>query len=207
MSVSKLLKERNVEWLFHFTRAENLPNIVKYGIMPRNYLELKDIEMIINDPYRYDGCENAICLTVEFPNYKMFYKLRMQNEEVKWAVVKLDAKLICDLECAFCNDNAGSAKVYNIPINERKGEKAFERMFDELPNGYTREELNIDSWFPTSPQAEILVFDIVPITYFNSIFFDNNRTYNKYKELIPPEIEIKIDNKVFYPRKDWELWR
>lgn len=207
MTKRKLLKERNIEWLLHFTRAENLPNILKFGLLPRCDLETKSIDVQVNDQYRYDGCEDAICLSVEFPNYKMFYRLRQEDTRVKWVVLLLDANLICDSECAFCHDNAGSAKVYNIPLNERMGVRAFEKMFNELSDGPTREKLGIESWYPTSPQAEILVFEKVPISYFHSIFFYNNDTLNEYIELIPQGIKAKVDRGLFSYRKDWEYWR
>lgn len=207
MTMKKLLKERNIDWLLHFTRAENLPNILKYGLLPRCDLETKGIDVQVNDQYRYDGCEDAICLSVEFPNYKMFYRLRQEDTSVNWVVLLLNADLICDLECAFCHDNAGSAKVYNIPLDERMDERAFDKMFDELRNGPTREKLGIESWYPTSPQAEILVFDKVPTSYFHSAFFNNNNTLNEYIEIIPQGIKAKVYSRAFSYRKDWEFWR
>jgi hypothetical protein len=170
-------------------------------------LEAKGIDVQTNDQYRYDGCEDAICLSVEFPNYKMFYKLRQENTSVKWAVLELRASLICDLDCVFCHDNAGSAKVYNIPLEDRMDKRAFEKMFDELCDGPSRKKLGIDSWYPTNPQAEILVFDKIPTSYFHSIFFDDYETLNEYKAVIPPSINAKVDRSAFSYRKDWEFWR
>lgn len=123
--MERILNDRQIEWLVHFTRAENLPNIFKYGLLPRSILLFNDISSCFNDNYRYDNCENAVCTTIEFPNYKMFYPLRQNNPEVDWAVLLLDAQIICDFECAFCSTNAGSAAMYNITIKERKGKGIF----------------------------------------------------------------------------------
>ena len=63
-----ILKERQIEWLFHFTRAENLPNIMEFGLMPRSKLETFEINFSHNDDYRFDNCTDAVCASIEFPN-------------------------------------------------------------------------------------------------------------------------------------------
>jgi hypothetical protein len=207
MTMAEVLEKRKIHWLLHFTRAKNLPNILEYGLLPLSDLKEKNICVKVNDKYRYDCCEDAICLSVEFPNYKMFYSLRQENTSVDWVVLLLDAKLICDLSCAFCHNNAGSAEVYSIPLSERKGVNAFEKMFDEIPNRPTRKTLEIEDSYPTNPQAEILVFSKVESSYFNSIFFYNNNTLNEYREIIPQTIRSKVCNLAFSYRKDYEYWR
>lgn len=205
--LKKILQHRNIDWLLHFTRVDNLNNIFKYGLLPRSDLTTNRIDVAINDEYRYDNCTDAICLSVEFPNYKMFYKLRKENPAVKWAVLLLYAELICNFDCAFCHDNAGSTRVFNIPIAERKGKKAFERMFDELPNGPTRKEMGLDSYLPTNPQAEILVFQKIPVSYISTVFFDDYTTLNHYRNIIPAQIKTRIEGRAFSYRKDYSYWR
>ena len=76
--MESFLKQNRIDWLYHFTRVENLPNILKYGLLPRETLEWNGIGSQFNDNYRHDCCLDAVCTSIEFPNYKMFYKYRME---------------------------------------------------------------------------------------------------------------------------------
>lgn len=204
--MKKILKERQIEWLFHFTRAENLANIFQYGLLPRDDLENMNIKSLVNDPYRYDNCKDAVCTTIEFPNYKMFYPLRRNNLANKWAVLLINAKIICDVECAFCRTNAGSAIMFNTQVSSRKGKTAFLKLFEELPNCLTREEMGIKDWYPTDPQAEVLIFDAIPISYIESVFFENKTILDNYKSTVPLSIESKVNKEVFMGRADCQHW-
>lgn len=204
--MQQVLIDRQIEWLFHFTRAENLPNILRYGLLPRSALERDNIEFAFNDNYRYDNCTNAVCTSIEFPNYKMFYPLRMANLDVDWAVLLLDAKIICDFECAFCTTNAGSASIYQIDIERRKRKRAFLKLFDELPYGPTREEMRLEDYYPTDPQAEVLVFNTIPTSYIKKVFFNNSRVFDSYKDLFLGSKLAQVKAEVFRYRKDWTYW-
>jgi hypothetical protein len=204
--VKEILKEKRIDWLLHFTRAENLENIFKYGLLPRSDLDNMNIESNYNDQYRYDKCKNASCLSIQFPNYKMFYGLREDNPKVDWAVLLLRANILYEFECAFCQANAGSEQIYTIPINKRKGKDAFLKLFEEIPNRSTRKELEIGSCYPTNPQAEVLVFEKIPITYIEEVYFKNQKELNKYKDIVPNTIEAKVSNRAFSCREDYSNW-
>lgn len=205
--MKKLLETRQIDWLFHFTRAENLPNIMKYGLMPKSNLELEKIFFSDNDKFRNDNCKNAVCTSIGFPNYKMFYNLRCNNPDVDWAVLLLDAQIICDFECAFCSTNAGSSSMYGMNLEQRKGKEAFLKLFEELPFGPSRQVLGINDCHPTDPQAEVLVFNTIPIAYIRRIFFKKRNALKKYNHVIPPEISVEINNRTFSYRKDWIHWK
>ncbi len=205
--MEQILKERQIDWLFHFTQADNLPNIMEYGIMPRSELECYNIDFLYNDNYRYDNCKNAVCTSIEFPNYKMFYTLRQKNPDVDWVVILLDAHILLDFDCAFCTTNAGNSSMFNMSIEERKGNEAFLKLFEELPNGLTRKELEIRDWYPTDPQAEVLVFDTIPVNYIREVFFEKQQTKKKYMPYILDEILCQVKSNVFSWRIDRAYWR
>lgn len=206
--MDEIITRRNIEYLVHFTRVENLESIFANGLMPRAVIdEEDDIDSTFNDDYRYDDCGNATCLSVEFPNYKMFYTLCCDNPEVDWAVLVLDVQLINEFECAFCYANAGSERIYTIPLEERKGPDAFEDIFSEYDNYPSRQDLGIPSYYPTNPQAEVLVFGVIPISYIKGVVFKDEYTLNKYKDLIPKDIEGIKHKEYFYARSDYKHWR
>lgn len=203
----QIMKQRQIDRLYHFTQAENLENIFWYGILPRRTLDMKRIESCYNDVYRYDNCTNAVCMSIEFPNYRMFYKLRQDDLEVDWVVLRLNANILCDFECAFCWTNAGDATMYNEPLEQRMGIKAFLELFSDRVGYPQRKSLNINDWYPTNPQAEVLVFGCIPIDYIQCVYFENHSTMQRYKEVIPNGIEFRVMPSVFKPREDWAAWR
>lgn len=163
--MEKILKQHNINRLYHFTQAENLLNIFAYGLLPREKLEEKNIYSCFNDDYRYDACLNAVCMSIEFPNYKMFYKLRQDNPDIDWVVLQLDAQILCDFTCAYCRTNAGDASMHKIPLEERMSMNAFKGLFEDFSLSPTRAELGISDEYPTNPQAEVLVFGEIPVYY------------------------------------------
>ena len=72
--IKRFIEERNIESLFHFTPVDNLENILKYGLLSINNLNRLGIDYYYNDENRYDDRLDAISTSIEFPNYKMFYK-------------------------------------------------------------------------------------------------------------------------------------
>lgn len=205
--MERILKQRQIDRLYHFTQAENLSNIFRYGLLPREILENEEIDSCFNDDYRFDNCLNAVCMSIEFPNYKMFYKLRRDDPDIDWAVLQLDAQILCDYPCAFCWTNAGDSTMYNIPLEERMGTRAFLELFEDRPFYPQREELSIEDWYPTNPQAEVLVFGTIPIKYIQNVYFQYRQVFDRYKNDVPDRIDADVNPTVFSYRNDWEFWK
>lgn len=205
--MKKILRQKQIDTLYHFTQAKNLDNIFRYGIVPRAILDERRISSCYNDEYRYDDCLDAVCTSIEFPNYKMFYKLRQDNREIDWAVLKLDANILCDFKCAFCWTNAGDASVYDMPLEDRMGKNAFLELFEDKIGYPQRKELGIYDWYPTNPQAEVLVFGIIPIEYIKNVYFENYSVFMQYRDLIPKSKIAMVNSKVYAPRIDWTAWK
>lgn len=205
MKIEKILSERGISSLVHFTRAENLPSIMEHGICPR--VELYEEEAIFNDEYRYDDCENAVCTSIEFPNYKMFYRLRMDNPEADWAVLLISAEAMVDFNCAFCEMNAGSKPMYSMPLEERMGSSALQTLFRNVSDGRRRVDLGIPDCLPTNPQAEVLVFATIPTDYITHVVFADAYTKKKYEKYVPDDIEAVTEQGYFAPRMDYKKWQ
>lgn len=204
--MEKLLAKYNINSLYHFTRADNLTNIFEYGLLPRDVLSSRKISSYFNDDYRLDNCLNAVCSSIEFPNYKMFYALRQKDTNIDWAVLRLDAHILCNFPCAYCWTNAANSEISKIPLEDRKKTDAFLGLFENKPNYPRREELNIPDNYPTNPQAEVLVFGTIPIEYIYNVYFETQSVLNKYRTVIPNSIKAEIVPKVFRGRDDWQSW-
>ena len=81
---------------------------------------------IFNDPNRLDKHPEAICLSIGFPNYKMFYRYRSKNPS-QWVVLLPDEKLELrddfaeKLNQSLVNMEAGGKTVTAEIVAERPG--------------------------------------------------------------------------------------
>lgn len=205
--LQNILKERNINCLVHFTKLSNLDSILKHGLMPRNELENKGIPFNYNDKMRLDKT-NAICTSIEFPNYKMFYKYRNADSNNKWAVIKINASVLYELDCAYCFSNATSNLMSSIPLNKRKTLDSFKTLFYDTC-GISRLTLNIPDNYTTNPQAEVLVMECIPTYYFKGIGFEDELLRLSYSiaDINISNIPFSHVEEFFQPRCDYTYWK
>lgn len=205
--IQQLCQQKNIKTLVHFTRIENLASILQHGLLGRETLSYFDSDYfsVFNDEQRIDGCEDAVCLSISFPNYRMFYRYRLENPEVEWAVLLIKPDVLWELDCAFCITNAASNPVRHIPLNDRRKPEAMESMFSS--DIAQREELNIPNNYPTDPQAEVLVLENIPAQYITEVHFDSEACRRAFVEEYHGIIPIKVESTLYSPRSDWSYWK
>ena len=209
------LINRKIEYLVHFTRFSNLKSILTHGLVSVHYCERWGIEYNANDLDRKDNCRDAVSLSVSFPNYMLFYKFREKFKNEKWAVILLSTDILLKEPCDYFGSNAASS-FYREDISDgfwgysytfKDTYKHFKSVFKSNINGITRSDLNIPDFYTTNPQAEILVYGLIPTNYFKAIVFDDINLcnlYNKeYHELIPGIYKPKL----FSYREDYKFWQ
>jgi hypothetical protein len=199
------VRSRNIEYLWHFTRIENLDSILVNGIIPRATLEAQRTSTIYNDPYRLDGQKTANCLSLGHPNYKMFYSLRCQNSSQVWVVIAIKSEILYIKDCAFCHENAASNNVTSIPIQHRKSIQAFRSMFAPIIGKPDRATLNLPDNCPTNPQAEVLVFDIMEPQYIVGVITPTKIIETELKSKFP-SFDFLYHRAHYSARKDYEHW-
>lgn len=213
MSIESLIKERNIKSLIHFTRIENLENILNKGIVSRNsigedgfknvwddFFEVENNKQkyLYNDDLRLDNKKDYSCFSISFPNNEMLYRLRKNNENSHWAILILSSNILLNYDCLFYPCNAASNSVRHEDIESFKGEVALENMFySEGRDSY------LTNKYPTDVQAEVLIKGIISPEYIVFVFLDNESLVNQYKEKYPNYkfLYCKKDTKVFNTRK------
>jgi hypothetical protein len=200
------VKNRGIDYLWHFTKIENLPSILANGLTPRVTLDAQGAAVAYNDAHRFDGQLGANCLSVGHPNYKMFYSLRRQDFTQAWVVLAIKPEVLWVKDCAFCHENAASNNVVAIPIHYRKGILAFQRMFDEIAGKPSRSTLNLGNKCPTNPQAEILVFGVIEPQYIIGAITQTKDVEERLKGQYP-NFEFLYHRAVYSARKDYEHWK
>ncbi|MCL2627089.1 MAG: DUF4433 domain-containing protein [Oscillospiraceae bacterium] len=205
-TIKNIVQERDVRYLVHFTRAENLESIFLHGIISVAEIDAMRLKVNKNDDLRLDYCTEAVCLSIGFPNYKMFYGTRRENPDSDWVVLIIEPEVLYDLDCAFCKTNAASLSVSSVPLKKRKTVEAFEEMFYE-PLSNSRKKRNLPDDFPTDPQAEVLVLEAVPPEYIVAVCFEDKEAEQENLRILPHDIESTHKSNLFSWRIDCEYWR
>ena len=105
-------------------------------------------------------------------------------------------------------ENAASKNVTSIPIDRRKQIDSFEALFQDAVN-VKRKDLNVLDCFPTNPQAEVLVFDLIPASCFLMIYFYDHTarsTWKKNNQGVEYNL-FAVDSKYFSARGDYRFWK
>ncbi len=200
---------RRIDTLVHFTRLENLASILADGILPRSALERKGRQVIFNDGRRTDSHKDAVCLSISFPNYKMFYKYRLADQGATWGVLQIRADVLWELDCAFCWANAACSAISKLPLALLKAPSSLEKMFaDECEvSRISRAACAVPDSYPTNPQAEILAFSGVPLSYMIAACFKDQDGRSKFQTTQSTRLPINVKPMFFNARSDWEVWK
>lgn len=202
-------QKRNIKSLIHFTNMENFSSILKRGLIPRS--DLDKSESIFNDEYRQDGHSNSVSLSVQFPNYSMFYSYSNGNHS-EWIVLVLDRSILWELECAFYHENAAAGTFSGSQLSRHKNVSAFKRMYGDVKYKNVpvqRSKLDIPDRYPTNPQAEVIVFSKIDPSYIKAAVCKTPRHSRRAKRSIdtnPGEVRVLCDSRPYNPRSDYEIW-
>ncbi|MGN7876657.1 DarT ssDNA thymidine ADP-ribosyltransferase family protein [Roseateles sp. 22389] len=189
--------------LVHFTRESNLASILRRGLITRDSLALEGFNDF-NDQVRADYT-SAVCVSIGFPNYKMWYGIKRDNPGVDWVILVIHPSALWELDCAFCAANAALGAISSIPIGQRKSHQAFRAMYEDVP-GKERAKLDIPASWPTNPQAEVLMLQGVPRNYIAGVIVLNNSQGQRIQSLYP-ELQVWVHAGYFRYRKDYAYWK
>jgi ssDNA thymidine ADP-ribosyltransferase, DarT len=202
-TVQEYAGEIGVKHLVHFTRESNLESILQRGLVTRNTLSLEGFEDF-NDSVRADYT-NAVCASIGFPNYKMWFRIKKENPDIDWVIFVIEPNALWELDCAFCSANAALGAVAATPIAQRQTLQAFQGMYADV-HGKERVKLDIPSYWPTNPQAEVLMLHGVPRNYIRGVIVLNKSQEERIKAK-HPSLQIWLHAGFFRYRKDFAFWK
>ncbi len=203
MPIEEICIRRGITDVMHFIQLSNLNSILQNGICTREYLYRHDIQFDYNDDLRIDGFENSISFSISFPNYRMFYRLRQENN-CNWIVLICNAQILGTFNCIFCYTNAADTRILLDDHNRLRSDTAFEEMFSERHG--SRDNLDDDD--PTDVQAEVLCLENVSTDYIRAIVFDDEQELARFNQL-RPKINLMYHppgQGVFASREYWAEW-
>lgn len=207
MTIEELVHQRNITRLFHFTHSDNLSSILENGLLSRTVLDDdENIDYVYNDDIRIDGHKDAICLSVSFPNSRMFYKYRRLRAG-DWVILEIHPSVLWDKECVFYPTNAASNNVRLTDIENLKGSEAFSNLFANDVFG-TQRNCNLPAEYPTDVQAEVLVFENIEMSYIVNTYHSNKESAQHFKNQYPQTNQryyANLNGKTFYSQRDFCL--
>lgn len=210
-------RRRGIVRLVHYTRLENLPTILKHGLLPRANIEGKArFKVSFNDSVRADRRLDCSCLSVQKINYLMFWEhSRYRFPQAEWCIVGFDSSIIWKQSCLFCETNAASAGAVGRALEYGWSGEGLARMFnDPVPTrrGVVSRSALMPGGLPTNetsdPQAEVLVEGRIAPELIRAVTFrrqDDRRGLEEY--LTNARVDYRIDHSQFGPRKDFSFWR
>lgn len=170
---------REVPFLVHFTRTKNLRSILEHGIVPREQVDGEALVSSVNDDLRLDKQLGANCLSVGFPNAKMFYKLRQENPGANWVILVVSRTILWEMPCACCPINAASASITSQPIANFRTPAAFDAMYDPSV-AVDRGKEKLQTYDPTDVQAEVLAFGTIEPRHILGAIFQRKPIRDQY---------------------------
>lgn len=210
--LSDFCQQRKITDICHFTRIENLQGILTEGLLPRAELEKRPAisRPIFTDKLRLDGHMDASCLSISFPNYKMFYRKRLDSKDDNlWAVIIYDYSVITRLNCAFTINNAAAGTGIKGDMRARNTVESLADSFGDFGE-IQRKELKIPDHYTTNPQSEVLAFEVIPPRYIKKIFFYSKNAVEKW--LNDNRADYPLNNcwyggGIFKYRMDFSHWK
>jgi hypothetical protein len=205
-------QQRQITDICHFTRIENLKGIISEGLLPRAELEKRPAASrpIFTDELRLDGFMDASCLSISFPNYKMFFQKRQESKDDNlWVVIVYDYSVITRLNCAFTVHNAAASVNILKDLRLRNNVESLAESFADFEN-IQRNELRIPDNYTTNPQSEVLAFEAIPANYIKRVVFFSPTSLNMWLEehrSIYPRNKITIDKGKYSSRRDYKYWQ
>ena len=208
-SIRDVVATRNIPYLVHFTRIENIESILENGIAPRASLVSG---FHFNDEMRLDGFPESTSLSISFPNWQMFYRCRCaeRNKGANWVVLAISTETLVTHTCLFFPTNAANRRFQDDgheAFSTRMGLTGLNSMFPDDPHGM-RGARGLPDKTTTDPQAEILVFDRIPPEQISAIYLmRSDANTEAWIRRQSPTLRLNVGGKLFNPRADYKFWQ
>jgi hypothetical protein len=161
---------RGITRICHFTQSRNLAHIFDdpLGLCSTRTLQEHALPHNPTDTERFDGRNDLICCSIEYPNTYYFIKVREREPLFKdWVVLMIDPSYLWHPETCFCPCNAARSCGGYI----RTGIEGFLSLYAPISPGltaYSRSARHLPA-APTDIQAEVLLKDPIPLDSITGI--------------------------------------
>ena len=207
-----MARKVGIEGLYYITHFENVPSILKWGVLSHELVQKKGIKYA--QIYNSNIVNNRSQKTIEDkslwefanlyfqPRNAMLYSLKEKKIEIAIICIKRDILKKRNAYITTGNAAARDSKIF--PIQEGRS---------YLPK--IRDEIDKDWWKPEDGSkrkmmAEFLVPDLVAPNYIQGIYVASDKAREKLKQVIIeseysdlPDVPISVEPKRFF-QPDWK---
>ncbi len=193
--LQEIVSQQKIPYFCHFTHIFNAKNIMTQGIVSVDLLNERKTPYFRNDDRRYDGYTSHNCLSIGFPNDKLFYQFRKSTGCGQWVVFLIKPSILWETDSRFCITN--SARAYGKYIGKRPD--YFERLFKDNSRSLPRSTSQLLPYMPTDVQAEILIPNVIHQEYLLGCVVINE---DVAKALPPARAEFYISSPSFFSTRE-----
>jgi ssDNA thymidine ADP-ribosyltransferase, DarT len=197
-ALQQCIEARGITSLYHFTRCQSLTSILEKGLL--SHADVQRLGLPVVDQLRLDRRSDHVCLSVSFPNARMFYKYAASSQE-GWCILDLKPELIHHHDCLFLPMNAARGDSQQLSRSDLAGSEAFERLFASSVNGQCRSSMLHDR-YPTDVQAEVMVPSPIGIEWIRAVHFRSSVACGRHEEFLAEHgIEACATPRLFLQRE------
>ena len=191
------IKKRNITRLCHFVHTNILLHILNNNEGVKAVDFIKQDVLIQNDKQRLDGKTDYINCSVQYPNWWYLRRVKDNNPIFSdWAILFIDPIVATIETTQFCKVNAATR--YGAYIC--KGAEAFRELFSANVGRKNRTKDMLQN-APTDDQAEVLVYENIPVSMIKGIAFENEEIARQkiveWKVMGFPKIDVFISPELF----------
>ncbi|MHB1758239.1 MAG: DarT ssDNA thymidine ADP-ribosyltransferase family protein [Leptospirillum sp.] len=192
---------RKITRICHFTQSRNLAHIFgdSLGLCSKRTLQQHDMPHNPTDPNRFDGKEDLICCSIEYPNTYYFANVRKQDHLFKdWVVLMIEPSYLWHPGTCFCPCNAAR----DLGSHIKTGIDGFLSLYADTSPGITfsRHRNHLPA-APTDIQAEVLLKDPIPLNSITSIAVHTEE--QAHREICRLDLQGIIIDKPIYIAPDF----
>lgn len=186
VNIRSLVEKRGITDLYHFTRIENFPSILRNGLLSVRKMEEQGIKPLVSDTERWDHRLDGISVSISFPNWKMFYRKRINcDRPTHWMVLSINPTILWKHRVEFFSNNAAAGEMIAAERSSHCGAVAFQHLFDG-PTRESEDGIPLSSKYPTNNQAEVMVFEPIRQRYIQYCVVGTERIRDRACKLRPP---------------------
>jgi hypothetical protein len=169
--IQREAKERGITRLCHFTPSRNLLHIAEGRLGVLATAQLKgSVGAVFNptDHHRFDGLEDYVCCSIEYPNAWYLSKAQEKEKVFKdWVLMFIRPDYLWQQGTLFCPRNAAAGRGTQVAA----GQSAFKGLFEREVQGNMTwiRGANHLKCCPTDDQAEVLVPGCIHFTDILSV--------------------------------------
>lgn len=179
------VQRRGITQICHFTRLGHLQSIKTHGLRSSRFLKSRNLPFYQNDSGRWDGLENHICCSIQYPNGKLLEKWRRETESDEWLILFISPNIICGRTAASVKYSATNAAWKRGSLTEL-GKGGFQKMFEQTVEtrwGPVNRSSNLPKFCTTDLQAEVLLNKPVPWEGITTVVAMNERVVQEIKQI------------------------